>query len=119
VVSTQKRSQNSNVRFAGMTFSSMKGFPAKDMPVSPDPKDPHGTVGLELLLGKTFVMDFPKQRVCLLERGDLPESLDQAADWASAEIRHGKLYVDLELNGKKLDGFITTQVQVFIRLTLI
>jgi hypothetical protein len=93
-----------NVRFAGMTFSSMKGFPAKDMPVSPDPKDPHGTVGLELLLGKTFVMDFPKQRVCLLERGDLPESLDQAADWASAEIRHGKLYVDLELNGKKLDG---------------
>jgi hypothetical protein len=91
-----------NVRFAGMTFSSVLGYQNKDMSVSSDPKDPHGTVGLELLIGKTFVMDFPKQRVCLLELGDLPESLEHAADWSDAEVRHGKLYVDLELNGKKI-----------------
>jgi hypothetical protein len=93
-----------DVRFAGMAFSSVKGFPAKEMPVSQDPKDPQGTVGLELLLGKTFVIDFPRQRVCLLERADLPERLDQAADWTPAEVRHGKLFVNLELNSKKLDG---------------
>ena len=95
-----------NVHFAGISFSSVLAYQNKDMEVSPNPKDPHGTVGLELLLGKTFVMDFPKQRVCLLERGDLPESLEQATDWSPAEVRHGKLYVDLELNGKKIDGII-------------
>lgn len=98
-----------NVRFAGISFSSVLGYQNKEtkaMPVSPNLKDPHGTVGLEILLGKTFVMDFPKQRVCLLERGDLPGSLEHAADWSSAEVRHGKLYVDIELNGKKLDGIL-------------
>jgi hypothetical protein len=95
-----------NVRFAGISFSSVLGYQNKGMEASPDPKGPHGTVGLELLLGKTFVMDFPKQRVCLLERGDLPENLEHATDWSSAEVRHGKLYVDVELNGKKVDGII-------------
>ena len=28
------------------------------------------------------------------------------ADWTPAEIRHGKLFVDLDLNGKKLDGIL-------------
>lgn len=95
-----------NVRLAGMTFSSVLGYQNREMPASPNPKDPHGTIGLEIFIGKTFILDFPKQRVCLLERGDLPESLEHAADWSDAEVRHGKLYVDLELNGKKLDGIL-------------
>jgi hypothetical protein len=66
----------------------------------------HGTVGLELLIGHAFVIDFAKLRICLLERADLPESLARVADWAPAEIRHGKLFVDLDLNGKKLDGIL-------------
>ena len=76
------------------------------MPDSPHPEDLHGTVGLELLIGHAFVIDFPKQRICLLERADLPESLAREADWTPAEIRHGKLFVDLDLNGKKLDGIL-------------
>ncbi len=95
-----------NVRFAGMSFSSILGYPMKDSSDPPRPKDPHGTVGLELLIGRAFVIDFPKQRICLLERADLPESLTGEADWTSAEIRHGKLFVDLDLNGKKLDGIL-------------
>jgi hypothetical protein len=92
-----------NVHFAGMTFTSVLGYPDKDMQVPPNPIEPHGTVGLELLIGKVLVIDMPRQRVCLLERGDLPESLGYAADWSDAEIRKGKLYMDLELNGRKLD----------------
>ncbi len=92
------------VRFAGMPFSSILGYPMSNMPDPQHPQDLHGTVGLELLIGHAFVIDFPKQRVCLLERADLPESLIRQADWAPAEIRHGKLFVDLDLNGKKLDG---------------
>ena len=95
-----------NVLFAGMTFSSALGYQNKDMSASSNPKDPHGTVGLELLIGKTFVIDFTQQRVCLLNLGDLPESMEHAANWSSAEVRHGKLYVDLELNDKKLDGIL-------------
>jgi hypothetical protein len=95
-----------NVVFAGMSVSSVRGFLSKDVPVSPNAKDPHGTVGLELLLGRVFVMDFPRQRVCLLNLGDLPATLEQAADWTWAEVRHGKLFVDLELNGKKLEGIL-------------
>ena len=96
-----------NVRFAGMSFSSILGYPNKDMPLDPsNPKDPKGTVGLEPLIGHTFVIDFPKQRICLLERADLPEDLTREADWTPAEIRHGKLFVDLDLNGKKLEGIL-------------
>jgi hypothetical protein len=96
-----------NVRFAGMSFSSILGYPNKDMQLDPsNPKDPKGTVGLELLIGHTFVIDFPKQRICLLERADLPEGLIREADWSPAEMRHGKLFVDLALNGQKLDGIL-------------
>lgn len=94
------------VRFAGMSFPSILGYPMRNMPDSPNPHDLHGTVGLDPLIGHAFVIDFPKRRICLLERADLPESLTRAADWAAAEIRHGKLFVDLDLNGKKLDGIL-------------
>lgn len=95
-----------NVRFAGISFSAILGYPRRDVPDSPSPQGLHGTVGLEILIGHTFVIDFPKQRICLLERPDLPESLKREADWSPAEIRHGKLFVDLALNGKKLDGIL-------------
>lgn len=93
-----------NVRFAGMSFPAILGYPTKDMPDSPNPKDLHGTLGLDPLIGHTFVIDFPKRRLCLLERADLPENLSREADWSPAEIRHGKLFLKIELNGKKLDG---------------
>jgi len=93
-----------NVRFAGMSFPAILAYPMKDMPDSPNPEDLHGTVGLDPLIGHAFIIDFPKQRICLLERPDLPESLSREADWSPAEIRHGKLFLKIELNGKKLDG---------------
>jgi hypothetical protein len=93
-----------NVHFAGMVFPSILGYPMKEMPDSPRPQDLHGTVGLDLLIGHALVIDFPKQRICLMERADLPESLTRQADWTDAEVRHGKLFVHINLNGKELDG---------------
>jgi len=92
------------VLFAGMSFPAILAYPMKDMPDSQNPQDLHGTVGLDLFIGHTFVIDLPKQRLCLLERADLPDSLSREADWSPAEIRHGKLFLKIELNGKKLDG---------------
>lgn len=91
------------VRFGGMFLSSILAYPTKDMPDSRS-HSPRGTVGLELLIGRAFVIDFPKQRICLLERADVPDDLSREADWSPAEIRHGKLFVDIDLNGKKLNG---------------
>ena len=93
-----------NVRFAGMSFPAILAYPMKNMPDSPSLEALHGTVGLDPLIGHAFIIDFPKQRICLLERPDLPESLSREADWSPAEIRHGKLFLKIELNGKTLDG---------------
>ena len=89
------------VQFAGMSISKLPVFRMKDMP----DKDIQGTVGLDILVGYTFIIDFPKRRVCLLNRADLPDSLNQGASWTPAEIRNGKLFLDdVVLNGKTLVG---------------
>lgn len=95
-----------NVRFAGNSIGTVRGFLNKDEPVSSDFHNSHGTIGLEILMGRTLVLDYPRQRVCLLNEGDLPAALAKAADWAEAELNHGKLYVEMKLNGKKLDGIL-------------
>jgi len=93
-----------NVRFAGMSIPVFPVFRMKNTPIS---EEIQGTVGLDLLVGHAFVIDFPKQRVCLLNRADLPDSLNEAASWTGAEIHRGKLFVDgLSLNGKALPGVI-------------
>jgi len=93
-----------NVRFAGMLFPAILGYPMKNIATSTKAEALHGTIGLDPLVGHAFIIDFPKQRLCLLERPDLPESLSREADWSPAEIRHGKLFLKIELNGEKLDG---------------
>ncbi len=92
-----------HVEFAGMSISAMPVFRMKDE----SDKDLQGTVGLDLLVGRTFIIDFPEKRVCLLNRGELPDQLDQAASWTAAEIRNGKLFVQgLVLDGKPLSNVI-------------
>jgi hypothetical protein len=89
-------------RFAGMSFPAILAYPMKTI----SDENLQGTVGLDLLVGRTFIIDFPKKRICLIERADLPDSLIRAADWSDAEIRHGKLFINLTLNGKKLDEIL-------------
>ena len=93
-----------NIEFAGMSLPTFPVFPMKQTPAS---KDVQGTVGLDIFVGHAFIIDFPKQRVCLLDRADIPDSLSEAASWTPAEIRQGKLFLDnITLNGKPLTGVI-------------
>lgn len=87
-----------NVVFAGLTLSSILAYPRHDMPDG----STAGTVGLGLFVGKTFVIDFPHTRVCLLERADLSSDLIARATWTPAEVRHGKFFLDTILNGLPL-----------------
>jgi hypothetical protein len=89
-------------QFAGMSFHAILAYPMKAI----SDENLQGTVGLDLLVGRTFIIDFPKKRICLIERADLPDSLIHAADWSDAEIRHGKLFINMTLNGKKLDEIL-------------
>ena len=89
-----------DVDFAG---SSLPAIVAYRLPEVPD-VDLQGTVGLDLLMGKVFVIDFPMQKICLFSRADLPDALDTAADWSKAEVRHGKFFLTAEFDGHPLDG---------------
>jgi len=93
-----------NVRFAGKNVGDVRAVLNKAMPVSSRSTDPHGTIGIEILLGRSLVLDFPNQRVCLLDEGDVPPDMLKAADWPNAELSHGKFFVEMELSGKNLDG---------------
>lgn len=92
----------SNVRFAGMSIPSVLAYPHPEM----SDEDIQGTVGLDILVGHVFVIDFPNRRVCLLNHADVPPSLMKAANWTNAEIRRGHFYIDAEVGDTKLSGLI-------------
>ncbi len=89
-----------DVRFAGARFPAIVAY---RFPQVSD-VDVQGSVGLDLLMGRVFVIDFPAQRICLFSRADLPDALDTAADWTPAEVRHGKFFITAEFDGQPLDG---------------
>lgn len=91
------------VSLGGMFFPAIRAFPRPDTKPNDDVQ---GTVGLDILVGHTTILDLPRQRFCLIESADLPEDLRLHTDWAPAEIRDGKLFVDLELDGKRLDQIL-------------
>ncbi len=89
-----------HVKFAGTSFSSIVAY---RFPEVPD-VDVQGTVGLDLLMGRVFVIDFPARQICLFPRADMPDALDIAADWSPAEVRHGKFFLTLAFDGGPLEG---------------
>ena len=91
------------VSFGGMSFPAIRAYPKPDTEPNADVQ---GTVGLDILVGHTAILDFPNQRFCLIESANLPEDLRQRADWTPAETRHGKLFVEVEVNDHKLDQIL-------------
>lgn len=72
------------------------------------------------LIGRALVIDFPKRRVCLLERADLPESFTREADWSTArDTPRQTILWTLMSMAKSWTGFSTTRVPVPMRSALI
>jgi hypothetical protein len=90
------------LQFAGMTLSAVVAYL---LPAVPD-ADVQGVIGLDPLVGKVLVIDFPRRRVCLLERADAPPALVKAAQWSNAEVRHGKFFVRADVNGKRSNRMV-------------
>lgn len=63
-----------------------------------------GTAGLDFLAGRVSILDFPNQRLCVLDPSRVPAELERQAEWSPAQLRNGKLFVTMEVGGKDLEG---------------
>lgn len=73
-----------------------------------------GTVGLDMLVGFTTVIDYPAQRLCLTATADLPYPIYKDTDWTDAVLRDGKLFVPVTIGAQKhADFFFDTGASLF------
>ncbi|MFL5542234.1 MAG: DUF4440 domain-containing protein [Longimicrobiaceae bacterium] len=91
------------VRIAGVDVGAAR-LATREQPRAASPAAPVGTVGLDLLMGRMVVIDYPGQRFCLVAGNDAPTELTDQVEWTPAEIRSGKLFVSAKLGGRALDG---------------
>jgi hypothetical protein len=91
-----------DVEFGGMHLGAVLGYRNESMNATDDPASVQGTMGLDVLMGRVFVIDFPRQRVCLMDEADLPVRLETLASWTDAEVHHGHFFVKVQANGETL-----------------
>jgi hypothetical protein len=73
-----------------------------------------GTIGLDVLIGRVVVLDFPARRIYILLRADLPAAVRRRISWTPAKIRGGKFFVHAKLDGADCDGlFLDTGSSAF------
>jgi hypothetical protein len=73
-----------------------------------------GTIGLDMLVGYTTVIDYPAQRLCITPTADLPFGIYKGATWTNAVLRDGKLFVPVEIGGeRRSDYFFDTGASLF------
>lgn len=78
------------------------------------PSESVGSIGLDILVGRVAVIDYPGRRLALLAHGQVPRWMWQHATWAPAELRDGKLFINVVLGGESLDGiFFDTGASAF------
>ena len=65
-----------------------------------------GTVGLDVLTGHVVVIDYPRQRFCLVPSADAPYALMGRAAFVQAELRSGKFFVAASVGGEPVDGLM-------------
>jgi hypothetical protein len=74
--------------FAGHRFQHRPFIVYPDMPGG----DEAGTIGMDLLVDRVTVVDFPAQRVCVHD--DMPEDIERRATFAPAVLDHDRLFME-------------------------
>ncbi len=73
-----------------------------------------GTVGLDVLLGTMVIIDYPRQRICVLTQDRVPADLEQRVGWERATLRFGKLFVPMKLGDEEFAAsFFDTGASMF------
>ncbi len=76
--------------------------------------DPAGSLGLNVLVGKIAVLDFPGRRFCVVPPGSNAGALMVRDEFTPAQLRDGKLFVEFDLGGEHLTGlFFDTSASIF------
>lgn len=78
------------------------------------PGETAGTIGFDIFLGHSVILDYPRKRFCLVPQPDMPPEILRRIQWTNAEIRNGKFFVKPKINGKELNAvFFDTGASIF------
>ena len=95
--------RRATVKIGDLTLPKTKLFVRKDWPAG------GGLFGLDILLNRYTVIDYPRQRLCILEPAQMPDELLAATKSAWGSLRGTKFYVPVKVNGEVLsDVFFDT-----------
>ena len=73
-----------------------------------------GSLGLDLLVGRLVVIDYPGRRLAIMQPGDAPPWLLRQTSWTPAVLRDGKFFLTAVLGGEDIDGlFFDTGASAF------
>jgi aspartyl protease len=80
----------------GMRLSNVPVYVNGDMPAG------SGTIGIDALLNRDVVIDYPGQRFCMVQVTQLPQSIKDKTSWSLADMRHGKYFVAVKIGDKEV-----------------
>ena len=73
-----------------------------------------GTLGLEAISGRILIIDYPEQRLCLLQPDLFPAELERWAEWVPADMRNNHFFIRPTINGEPLEElFFDTGASLF------
>jgi hypothetical protein len=71
-----------------------------------DPRPIIGTIGLDILQGKVFILDFPHNQFCLVSSVEkIPKELLARANFVNVHNRNNKLFLSIEIADTSSDDF--------------
>ncbi|UMZ14432.1 hypothetical protein I9018_12370 [Pseudomonas sp. MPFS] len=94
-----------SVSLPQMTFAGAVLPPGKAANL-PSQKSRRGTLGLSSLMGRRLVIDYPLQRVCLIEPGQWNPENDQYFEWIPAALVKGGLSIPVTLGDETLSSVL-------------
>ena len=100
-------------RIAGIELGGTRVPPAP-LRIMPSRAAGGGTVGLDLLLDHLVLIDYPRQRFCLIPRTDVPAELAGRIRWSRASLHHGKLFIPMKIGERWTENvFFDTGASIF------
>jgi predicted aspartyl protease len=80
------------------------GMRLSEVPIYIQPAMPagSGTIGIDVMLNRDAIIDYPGQRFCMVQPTKLPQAIRDKASWSLAALRNGKYFVSVKIGDKDL-----------------
>jgi hypothetical protein len=102
----ERESFDRRIRIPSFAIGAMRRGPAwvHARPDHDTDGDRLGSLGLDALIGKLTVLDYPRRRFLLMDPGEAPPWLWERASWTPAEVKDAKLFLTVTLGGRGMSG---------------